>query len=59
MTSRSPCPSAALAALAARRLAALIDGDEADEEPVVLPSRIVHRATCGCAAPGTKLEETL
>ncbi|WP_193105444.1 LacI family DNA-binding transcriptional regulator [Brachybacterium sp. FME24] len=45
-----------LGALAARRLAALIDGDEAAAEPVVLPSRIVHRATCGCDAPGAELE---
>ena len=45
-------PVQELGALAARRLAALIDGEAPLEEPVVLPSRIVHRATCGCGTPG-------
>jgi LacI family transcriptional regulator len=48
-------PVAEIGALAARRLAALIDGGAAQEEPVVLPSHIVHRATCGCGAPGTPI----
>lgn len=46
-------PVEELGALAARRLAALIDGEPPVPEPVVLPSRIVHRATCGCESPGT------
>lgn len=45
-------PVQELGALAARRLAALIDGEAPLEGPVVLPSRIVHRATCGCDTPG-------
>lgn len=45
-------PVEELGALAAQRLAALVDGDHPVEEPVVLPSRIVHRATCGCETPG-------
>lgn len=41
-------PVSELGALAARRLAAVIDGGEAQDEPTVLPSRIVHRGSCGC-----------
>lgn len=46
-------PVAELGALAARRLAALVDGDDPVDVPVVLPSRIVHRSSCGCQNPGT------
>lgn len=46
-------PVEELGALAARRLAGLVDGAAPIEEPVVLDSRIVHRASCGCAHPGT------
>ena len=46
-------PVEQLGALAARRLAALVDGGAPVEEPVVLDSHIVHRASCGCAHPGT------
>jgi LacI family transcriptional regulator len=42
---------AALGALAARRLAARIDG-EAAHDPVTIGSRAVLRASCGCAPPG-------
>lgn len=45
-------PVQELGALAARRLDALLHGEGLDEEAVVLPSRIVHRATCGCDTPG-------
>ncbi|MGP9537140.1 LacI family DNA-binding transcriptional regulator [Brachybacterium sp. AOP43-C2-M15] len=45
-------PVGELGALAARRLVALIDGGEPLEEPVVLPSRIVHRGSCGCGRDG-------
>lgn len=45
-------PVEELGALAARRLAELVDGADPDPEPVVLDSRIVHRSSCGCAAPG-------
>jgi len=45
-------PVEELGALAARRLAALIDGEDPLGRAVVLPSRIVHRATCGCETPG-------
>lgn len=46
-------PVEELGALAARRLAALVDGGAPVEEPVVLDSQIVHRSSCGCAHPGT------
>src|SRR5699024_10403783 len=42
---------AALGALAARRLAARIDGGAA-HDPVTIGSRAVLRASCGCAPPG-------
>ena len=45
-------PVEELGALAARRLAELVDGADPVPEAVVLDSRIVHRASCGCAHPG-------
>ncbi|MEE1650332.1 LacI family DNA-binding transcriptional regulator [Brachybacterium sp. J144] len=51
-------PVEELGALAARRLAALVDGADPDPEPVVLDSRIVHRGSCGCATPGPSGPET-
>ncbi|AXK46657.1 LacI family DNA-binding transcriptional regulator [Brachybacterium saurashtrense] len=45
-------PVEELGALAAHRLAALVDGADPDPEPVVLGSTIVHRGSCGCPHPG-------
>lgn len=45
---------AELGALAAHRLAALIDGDTA-QQPVTVDSTLVLRQSCGCAAPQNHL----
>lgn len=54
-------PVSRLGAMAAERLAQLIDGGEPDTAPITLPSTLVHRASCGCSAPSeltTRTERT-